>query len=315
MEVSYSALNFKDIMYAFGKLRLERPSFGLEFSGKDLRTGKMVMGIGTSSCIAHRVKPALCWDVPKGMALADAATIPVVYATSMFALFAKANLVGGQTALIHAGSGGIGHSAIYLCQSRNIEVFTTCAPHKRQYIKDTFGLDDDHIGSSRDTTFREQVLRMTGGEGVDCVLNSLSGECLHASLQCVRDFGHFCEIGKYDLQNNTRIGLKALERNVSYHAIDLATMFTHPRLSLTLGKIIQEGLDSGEIKPPPHKAFPAEDVQGALRFMSAGHFGRCSWRCRTTTQAGAEQSAPAAAADGAEGTSSSSSSSSSIEGD
>ena len=178
VEVSYSALNFKDIMYAFGKLRLERPSFGLEFSGKDLRTGKMVMGIGTSSCIAHRVKPALCWDVPKGMSLDDAATIPVVYATSMFALFAKANLVGGQTALIHAGSGGIGHSAIYLCQSRGIEVFTTCAPHKREYIKKTFGLDDDHIANSRDTTFREQVLRMTG-EGVDCVLNSLSGECLH----------------------------------------------------------------------------------------------------------------------------------------
>lgn len=275
VEVHFSALNFKDIMYAFGKLRLERPSFGLEFSGRDLETGKLVMGIGTSSCIAHRVKPALCWDVPEGMALADAATIPVVYATSMFALFAKANLSKGQTALIHAGSGGIGHSAIYLCQSRGIEVFTTCAPHKRQYIKDTFGLDDDHIANSRDTTFREQVLRMTDGEGVDCVLNSLSGECLHASLQCVKDFGHFCEIGKYDLQNNTRIGLKALERNVSYHAIDLATMFTHPRLSTVLGKLIQEGLDSGEIKPLPHTAFGAADVQNALRFMSAGkHFGK-----------------------------------------
>ena len=46
-------------------------------------------------------------------------------------------------------------------------------------------------------------------------------------------------------------------------------------MSKTLGKLIQEGLDSGEIKPLPRKAFGAEDVQGALRFMSAGkHFGK-----------------------------------------
>jgi NADPH:quinone reductase-like Zn-dependent oxidoreductase len=75
-------------------------------------------------------------------------------------------------------------------------------------------------------------MRRTNGQGVDCVLNSLSGELLDASLECVKDYGHFCEIGKFDLQNNTRIGLKALEKNVSYHAIDLATMFDHPKLSI-----------------------------------------------------------------------------------
>ena len=272
VDVEYSALNFKDIMYSFGKLRLERPSFGLEFSG--MRNGKRVMGIG-NSCIATKVKPALCWEIPENISTQDAATIPVVYLTSLYALFVKANLQKGQKVLIHAGTGGIGHSALYLCQARGIEVFTTCAPHKRQYIMDTFGIDGDHIGNSRDTSFREQVLSMTNGEGVDCVLNSLSGSLLDASLQVVKDFGHFCEIGKYDLQNNTNIGLKALECNVSYHAIDLATMFDHPTLSPVLNKLLATSLEAGEVTPLPQTTYPATSAEEALRYMSAGkHRGK-----------------------------------------
>jgi fatty acid synthase len=272
--VAFSSLNFKDIMYAFGKLRLEKPSFGLEFSGTVAGLGP-VMGIGTSSCIALRTKPTLCWPVPAGMSLEQAATVPVVYATALFSLFEKARLEKGHTALIHAGTGGVGHAAIYLCQARGIEVFATCGDAKRQYLKDTFGLDDAHIGSSRDASFREVVLRGTGGEGVDCVLNSLSGSLLDASLQCVKAYGHFCEIGKYDLQNNTPVGLKAFEANVSYHAIDLAAMFTHPKLSVVLQSLLSDALANGEVTPLPASVYGASEVEAALRFMSAGkHRGK-----------------------------------------
>jgi fatty acid synthase len=275
VSVAYSSLNFKDIMYAFGKLRLEKPSFGLEFSGTVGPDQSPVMGIGTSSCIALKTMPTLCWPVPDGMSLEAAATVPVVYATALFSLFEKARLEKGHTALIHAGTGGVGHAAIYLCQARGIEVFATCGDAKRQYLKDTFGLDDAHIGNSRDTSFREVVYRGTNGEGVDCVLNSLSGSLLDASLQCVKAYGHFCEIGKYDLQNNTPVGLKAFEANVSYHAIDLAAMFTHPRLSLVLQKLLADALAAGEVTPLPAAVYEASQVEAALRFMSAGkHRGK-----------------------------------------
>jgi len=119
------------------------------------------------------------------------------------------------------------------------------------------------------------VLARTGGEGVDCVLNSLSGDCLQASLEVVRAYGHFCEIGKFDLQNNTHIGLKALECNVSYHAIDLATMFDHPRLSRRLHAILTELLDAGLVEPLPSETFKASHMAEALRFLSAGkHRGK-----------------------------------------
>mmetsp|Transcript_51334 Transcript_51334/g.116710 ORF Transcript_51334/g.116710 Transcript_51334/m.116710 type:complete len:1348 (+) Transcript_51334:1237-5280(+) len=280
--VHFASLNFKDVMYAFGKLRLEKPSFGLEFSGHDLSVPasegagpRRVMGIGTTSCIALRVKPTLTWEVPAGMTLEEAATVPVVYATALFALFEKANLKRGQTCLVHAGSGGVGHAAIYLCQKRGIEVFTTCAPAKRDYVKQAFGLDDAHVASSRDTSFFGAVLGATGGEGVDCVLNCLSGDLLEPSLQCVREFGNFCEIGKYDLQRNTRVGLKALERNVSYHAIDLAAMFEHGAKARVLTDLLADALAKGEVVPLPRTMFPAAEVEGALRYLSAAkHKGK-----------------------------------------
>merc|ERR1712217_93165 len=191
-----------------------------------------------------------------------------------YALFEKANLRAGQSVLIHAGTGGIGHSAIHLCLQRGITVFATCAHHKREYLA-SLGVPLERIGSSRDPSFHEMILRQTSGVGVDCVLNSLSGEMLDASLEVVADFGHFCEIGKVDLQNNTRLGLKALEKNVSYHAVDLATMFDHPRLSLVLKTMMQDMLDKKEVKPLPCKVFPAAQAVDALRFMAGSkHMGK-----------------------------------------
>jgi len=120
--VLYSSLNFKDVMYSFGKLRLKKPSFGLEFAGFDRKTGEKMMGIGISSCIAKRTKSALRWKIPEYLTMEEAGTMPVVYLTSAYALFEKANLQKGDSVLIHAGTGGIGHSAIHLCQERGIKV-------------------------------------------------------------------------------------------------------------------------------------------------------------------------------------------------
>merc|ERR1712151_67483 len=98
---------------------------------------------------------------------------------------------------------------------------------------------------------------------------------LDASLEEEAEFGHFCEIGKKDLENNTRIELKALEKNVSYHAVDLSTMFAHPRLSPLLKSMMQDMLDKRQVRPLPTKVFDAAEAVDALRFMAGGkHMGK-----------------------------------------
>lgn len=269
VNVEFAGLNFKDVMYAFGKLRLETPSFGLEVSGLN-EQGQRVMGIGRCNCIATRTVLDMSWPVPAEWSLADAATVPVVYLTALFAMFHRARLVPGQTMLVHGGAGGVGHAAIHLAQRHGIEVFTTCSQSKRAHLKKWFGLDDAHIGNSRDLSFVDLVLRGTNGQGVDMVLNSLSGAALNASLTLVKEYGSFCEIGKFDLQTNTHIGLKVFERNVAYFAIDLATMFAHPHYSRVLIDLLQDALDKGDVRPLPYETFGVVHAADGLRYLSAG---------------------------------------------
>ena len=267
--VEFAGLNFKDVMYAFGKLRLETPSFGLEVSGFD-QQGQRVMGIGRCNCIATKTVLDMTWPIPAEWSLADAATVPVVYLTALYAMFHKARLEPGQTMLVHGGAGGVGHAAINLAQRHGIEVFTTCSNSKRAHLKEWFGLDDDHIGNSRDLSFVDLVLRGTNGQGVDMVLNCLSGAALNSSLTLVKEYGSFCEIGKFDLQTNTHVGLKVFERNVAYYAIDLATMFAHAHYSQVLVKLLQKALDDGDVRPLPFEVYQAVHAADGLRYLSAG---------------------------------------------
>ena len=64
----------------------------------------------------------------------------------------------------------------------------------------------------------------TGGQGVDIVLNSLSGELLHASWQCVRPFGKMIEIGKRDLIGHAQLRMDPFEANRAFFGVDLAHM-------------------------------------------------------------------------------------------
>ena len=79
----------------------------------------------------------------------------------------------------------------------------------------------ENIGNSRDTSFEEMVKIQTNGEGVDYVLNCLAEEKLLASIRCLGRNGTFLEIGKFDMANDTKIGLGDFLRNLSFHAVML----------------------------------------------------------------------------------------------
>lgn len=82
---------------------------------------------------------------------------------------------------------------------------------KREFLKKKFpALREDAFANSRDLSFEEHVMRHTKGSGVNLVLNSLAGEKLEASLRCLSMHGRFLEIGKYDLSQNTNLGMLQL---------------------------------------------------------------------------------------------------------
>ena len=283
LDVRYTGLNFKDVMLSYGKLKVPPATIqlGLEFSGKRCSDNTSVMGMGLgmfkSSVSSDKV---IRWTIPDDWDLKEAATIPCVYSTVYYALAHKCGWgkVGNKTPsiLIHAGAGGIGQTAIHLCLKRGLRVLTTCSENKRQFLKDKFGLSDTQIGNSRDNSFYDWIMDETNGEGVDIVLNSLADEKLRLSIDCVKAFGQFCEIGKYDILQNSPIGLKAMENNVSLHIIDLSTMFSNDTYKVVLHDLIQDGLDRGEIVPlHVDKVFHYTELENAIRYMGGGnHIGK-----------------------------------------
>lgn len=85
-----------------------------------------------------------------------------------------------------------------------------------------FNIPRDRIFDSRQLTFQRDVLSATNGRGVDVVLNSLSGELLHASWKCVAKFGCMIEIGKRDLIGKGTLALDVFEQNRTYFGVDFA---------------------------------------------------------------------------------------------
>ncbi|XP_043250638.1 fatty acid synthase-like [Colletes gigas] len=289
VKVVYSALNFRDVMLATGKLMPESITkvrelkdclIGYEFSGIDTN-GHRVMGFTKSRAVSNFVVPSYytLWSVPDEWSLEDAATVPCAYFTVIYAFYVFGKLKRGEKVLIHAGSGGVGQAAINIALAEDCEVFTTVGtPEKRQFIKEMFpSIDDDHIGNSRDTSFEQLVMKQTNGEGVDVVLNSLSEDKLQASIRCLGYRGRFLEIGKFDLSLNKKLGMEVFLKEVSFHGVMLDSLINGLNLDFQkeMFDLVNERMKTIVLKPLVRKCFGKNEVESAFRYMAAGkHIGK-----------------------------------------
>src|SRR5206468_8168896 len=131
---------------------------------------------------------------PANLSDAEAATIPVAFLTAHYALHTLAGMKAGDRVLIHAAAGGVGLAAVQLAQRAGAEVLATAgSDEKRAYLR---SLGVRHVMDSRSLSFAEDVTKLTGGEGVHLVLNSLTGDFIPKSLGVLRRRGRFLEIGK-----------------------------------------------------------------------------------------------------------------------
>ncbi|XP_055553792.1 fatty acid synthase [Falco cherrug] len=287
-KVYYASLNFRDIMLATGKLSpdaipgnwaLQQCMLGMEFSGRDL-AGRRVMGLLPAKGLATVVDcdKRFLWEVPKSWTLEEAASVPVVYATAYYALVVRGGMKKGESILIHSGSGGVGQAAIAIALSMGCHVFATVgSTEKREYLQARFPqLDADSFASSRNTTFEQHILRVTHGKGVNLVLNSLAEEKLQASLRCLARHGRFLEIGKFDLSNNSQLGMALFLKNVAFHGILLDAIFEEGNREWeAVSALLTKGIEDGVVKPLRSTVFSKEEVEAAFRFMAQGkHIGK-----------------------------------------
>lgn len=291
IEVRAAGLNFRDVMWAMGLLPEEAifgglggAAMGLECAGivrelgpgvEGLSPGDRVIAFAPASLSSYAITSAHCVAIlPDAIDFAAGATIPVAYLTAVYALGNLAQIEAGEHVLIHSGTGGVGLAAIHYARHRGAIVIATAGSEtKREFLRH---LGVEHIFDSRSLAFADGVMQVTGGAGVDIVLNSLSGEGMERSLDLLRPFGRFLELGKRDFYLNSRIGMRPLRKNISYFAIDLENMLAQrPLLAKGLLRDVGDLMEQDLLRPLPYRIFHFADAAEAFRLMqTAGHIGK-----------------------------------------
>ena len=201
------------------------------------------------------------------MSFAAAATIPLAYLTALYALQELGQIKSGDRVLVHAAAGGVGMAAVQLCRHFGAEVYGTASPGKWPVLE-RMGLDGRHIANSRDLSFERQFRSATNNEGVDIVLNALTGEFVDASLRLLPRGGRFLEMGIADGRDAAAIAQKY--PGVSYHAFILPTESMPALLTQLMGLFAQ-----GALEPLPYVAYDVRQMPAALRQMAQGrHIGK-----------------------------------------
>jgi NADPH:quinone reductase-like Zn-dependent oxidoreductase/acyl carrier protein len=175
--------------------------------------------------------------------------------------------------LIHSAAGGVGLAAIKIAKVLGAEVFATASLPKQDIVR-YWGAD--HVYDSRSLEFECQIIKQTSGEGVDVVLNSLSGAYQSASLRLLRAFGRFIEIGKRDIYEHRALNQYDLRRNIGFHVIDMSKLsYGSPDIYLGLFKDVKRALQRKEYVPLPLRTYRAAHIGQALRTMATGrHLGK-----------------------------------------
>lgn len=285
VEVRAVGLNFLDCLAALG--RVNAKALGNDCAGIVTRVGDAchlrpgdrvnVCSFGVFGTYA-RVMEESAIKIPDTLSFVAAAAVPTTFTTVYYGLCEVARMQKGETILIHAGAGGTGQAAIQLAQHAGLEIFTTVGSNeKKELLISRYGVEPDHILYSRDLSFAQGIKRLTGGRGVDIVLNSLAGEGLVASWECIAPYGRFIEIGKKDIHSHGKLPMFPFAANVSFSAIDLAFQPQNRppviRQSFENAMIL---LKENKMSPAhPLNVFSLAEIEKAFRYLqSGGHFGK-----------------------------------------
>lgn len=297
-------LNPKDLIIMMGQNKRAGLSYTGECAGivtavgrkwKDsLKPGDRVCAWASTIPYASRMRVPgrhVC-QIPNDMSLEEASTIPVAWGTAWKALVGIANMRPGQSLLIHAAAGAVGQAVIEVARKvlGVTEIYATCSSAKRALLTSQLGIPDSRIFSSRSASFKTDLLRVTEGRGVDVVINSLKGDLLRESLDCVAQFGTFVEIGKDDILSKALVSLEPLERGITISAFDLtdlAVLRPHEVHGMIKEVLKHFGGPDNSLRLShihPLTCFDLSHLEEALKFMRTGHHtGKLVLTCDEST--------------------------------
>lgn len=283
IEARVWGVGFRDVFLALG--RLDEDDFGADCAGIVTRVGAEVQSVQVGDRVCMQTTDGMKtyprgheWTTAKiadSVSFEDACAIIIPGMTALQSLVEVARLQKSEKVLIHSASGGTGQLALQIAQMVGAEVFATVGyDHKKQLLIDEYGVPADHIFYSRDTSFARGVMRTTNGYGVDVVLNSLVGESLRASWDCIAPYGRMIEIGKAEINANASLPMASFAKNTLFAAVDLHHIVKDINKKELAHKLLQKTMDLARDRsiraPTPLHIYDVDSVEDAFRYLATG---------------------------------------------
>jgi putative PIG3 family NAD(P)H quinone oxidoreductase len=248
-----------------------------DLAAAGLAIGDPVCALVAGGGYAERcVAPAgQCLPVPAGLSMVEAASLPETFFTVWQNVFSIARLQPGESLLVQGGSSGIGVTAIQLAKALGSTVYVTAGSDDK--CAACVALGADGAINYRTQDFVAEVRRLTGGRGVDVVLDMVAGDYVAREVECLAEDGRLAIIA---VQGGTKSGFDA--GTVLRRRLAITGSVLRPRsvayktaLARDLRARVWPLLASGIVKPVIHRVFPAVRAADAHALMeSSTHVGK-----------------------------------------
>lgn len=214
------------------------------------------------------------YRVPAGLDPQQAAGVPIEFGTADDCLFEFGHLESGETVLIQAGASGVGLAAIQLAKRAGATVLATASSDEKLERLKEFGLD--HGINYRTESFVARAMELTGGRGVNLVVDSVGGKTLEGSIAALAYRGRVSWVGNAGRESETPATWALMQKNASLTGVFFgAELGANPlRCRMMIERLLQE-VANGELKVVIARTFPLAEAAAAHAYIEGrSAFGR-----------------------------------------
>jgi NADPH:quinone reductase len=280
VKVRAAGINFADTLFRQGQY-LMRPKLpdtpGLEAAGEieavgegvsNLKPGQRVAILGSKTYAEYALAPATqVIPLPESVSFEQGAAFPVQVLTAWHMLHTSHRTESGQTVLVHSAAGGVGIVAVQIAKAAGARVFgTVSSPSKVALVKE-YGADEVINYVSDD--FAAEANRLTGGRGVDLILDAIGATTMEKGLTCLAPFGHLILYGRSGGPPEPLNLFRLFEKSTKVSGFVLYTVTAVPDV---MRRGIEESfklIASGKLKLVIGKTFPLAEAAAAHKFMES----------------------------------------------
>ena len=280
VEVHRVGVSFPDLLLTKGEyqLKAETPfTLGVDFAGTvlrpaesgagDFRAGQRVAGVGAYGGAAERVAtPAMfTFALPDAISFDEAAALPMNYLTAQFALAERGGLRRGETVLVHGAAGGVGTASLQVAKGYGARTIAVVSSEEKAAVAERAGADDVVLLDG----FKDAVSELTGGVGVDVVVDVVGGDAFTDSLRVLAPQGRLLVVGFAAGQGIPQVKVnRLLLNNVDVRGVGWgAYAMVRPGYMQQQWAELLPMMDSGVVRPPVGATYELEEIGRALADM------------------------------------------------